>query len=79
MRQTWSDFLPIYFAREDPDPSVSSEKLANEISKHKENVFSFKDFDETKTFLAGREFSANDVVVTMGAGEAYKVGDSLLK
>jgi UDP-N-acetylmuramate--alanine ligase len=72
-------FLPIYFAREDLDPEVSSEKLALEISKHKQNIFSFGTFDEAEDYLRKSNLGEKDVIVTMGAGEAYKVGESLLK
>jgi len=70
-------FLPIYFAREDPDPSVSSEKLASEISKHKENIFSLN-FEEAENYLQQLNLGGDDVIVTMGAGEAYKVADKML-
>jgi UDP-N-acetylmuramate--alanine ligase len=36
--------LPIYFAREDPDPSVASEKLALAIAKEGDKALAFPDF-----------------------------------
>jgi UDP-N-acetylmuramate--alanine ligase len=71
-------FLPIYFAREDPDPSVSSEKLSDEISRHKIGVTSIVNFADAPEYLRSLNLGANDVLVTMGAGEAYKVGENLL-
>jgi UDP-N-acetylmuramate--alanine ligase len=68
-------FLPIYFAREEPDPTVSSELLASRIPGAK----AFTSFEEAQTYFAEAGLNDHDVLVTMGAGEAYKIGDSLLK
>jgi UDP-N-acetylmuramate--alanine ligase len=74
--------LPIYFAREAKDPSISSTILAREISKHKKNVSGFESFEETtealKSQFQGVPLEKGDIFVTMGAGEAYKVADDLL-
>lgn len=67
--------LPIYFARETPDPSVSSDKLAEGIP----GARSFSSFEEAGEFFKQAGFGAGDVFVTMGAGEAYKVADNFLK
>ncbi len=72
-------FLPIYFAREAPDPSVSSEILAEAVAKHVPGARAFISFKEAEDFFAGANLGENDIFVTMGAGEAYKVGDLLLK
>ncbi len=66
-------FLPIYFAREAPDPSISSELLASRIS----GAQTFISLDAAQAFFL--QHTPSDVFVTMGAGEAYKVGDALLK
>jgi UDP-N-acetylmuramate--alanine ligase len=71
--------LPIYFAREDPDPTISSGKLAEAICQHGEKAIAFTDFDLAEEYLKGRSFRDKDVFVTMGAGEAYKVADNLFK
>jgi len=68
-------FLPIYFAREAPDPSVSSELLAEKIDGAK----AFSNFEEAEVFLKNKGLGTGDVLVTMGAGEAYKIADKLLK
>ena len=68
--------LPIYFAREDKDESVSSEKLAAAIG---EKAMAFKDFAEAEQQISSMNLGKNDVLVTMGAGEAYKVADRTLK
>ncbi|MBI5139698.1 UDP-N-acetylmuramate--L-alanine ligase [Candidatus Nomurabacteria bacterium] len=70
--------LPIYFAREDKDESVSSEKLAEAIVKIGGNAQAFTDFDSAEVAVSALNLGPKDVFVTMGAGEAYKVADKTL-
>ena len=69
--------LPIYFAREDKDESISSGKLAEAICKNGEKAIAFTDFELAENYLKGEIFDKNEVFVTMGAGEAYKVADKV--
>lgn len=69
--------LPIYFAREDPDPSISSGKLAEAICQNGDKAIAFTDFELAEAYIKGQTFGKDDVFVTMGAGEAYKVADHL--
>ncbi len=69
--------LPIYFARENPDPEVSSEKLATAIKAHREEATAFIDFESAEKVVETLNLGKNDVFVTMGAGEAYKVADKV--
>ena len=69
--------LPIYFAREEKDESVSSGKLAEAICQNGEKAIAFTDFELAEEYLKGEKFGENDVFVTMGAGEAYKVADQV--
>ncbi len=71
-------FLPIFFAREEFDPTISSAILAEAVGKNVATVKSFNDFAEAETFFKNKQMQSGDVLVTMGAGEAYKVGDSVL-
>lgn len=71
--------LPIYFAREAKDESVSSEKLAEAIKKNGDEAVAFADFREAEEYLCLKEYNENDVFVTMGAGEAYKVAENVFK
>jgi UDP-N-acetylmuramate--alanine ligase len=71
--------LPIYFARENPDPEVSSEKLALAIKEHKGEATAFPDFKAAEEAISTLGLGANDVFVTMGAGEAYKVADQIFQ
>ncbi len=71
--------LPIYFAREVKDESISSEKLAEAIKINMKNqdVQAFLDFELAENFVKSLNLGPNDVFVTMGAGEAYKVADKV--
>jgi UDP-N-acetylmuramate--alanine ligase len=71
--------LPIYFAREIPDESISSGKLAEAICENGEKAIAFTDFELAEEYLKGQTFGKDDVFVTMGAGEAYKVADKIFK
>lgn len=67
---------PIYAAREEDDGSVSSEMLAEHISRTGVNA-SAMSMDEIQEVLA-RESQEGDMVITMGAGDIYKVADALV-
>ncbi|HTE48946.1 MAG TPA: Mur ligase family protein [Candidatus Paceibacterota bacterium] len=71
--------LPIYFAREDKDETVSSEKLALAIEANGQKSQAFKDFETAEKAVLAMKLGPKDVFVTMGAGEAYKVADSVFK
>ncbi len=70
--------LPIFKAREVDDGSMSSEKLSEAIKAHHTDVqaLSFVDAGE---FLETHTFGEKDVIITMGAGTAYTLGEALLK
>jgi len=69
--------LPIYFAREDPDPSISSGKLAEAICANGDKAIAFTDFELAEEYLKGHPFGKDDIFVTMGAGEAYKIANKV--
>jgi len=73
--------LPIYYAREEDDGSISSSILVNEINKISSNSNAFLDFKEAETHLGSLlpGMDNKNIIITMGAGEAFKIGDSLLK
>lgn len=64
--------LPIYAAREENDGSISSEMLAEKIQASGVSA-SAKSFEEATQFVSETALSSDDVVVSMGAGEAFKV------
>ena len=71
--------LPIYFAREEKDESISSGKLAEAICENGDKAIAFTDFELAEEYLKGQIFGKDDIFVTMGAGEAYKVADKIFK
>lgn len=70
----------IYAAREKDIYGISSEILAKKIKeKYKEkNVLYIKDFEEIANYLRTQAV-AGDIVMTMGAGDVYKIGKILMK
>jgi UDP-N-acetylmuramate--alanine ligase len=71
--------LPIFFAREAKDESISSEKLASAIILAGDKAKAFSDFEGAQSFIKDLSLGENDVFVTMGAGEAYKIADKVFK
>ncbi len=65
---------PIYAAREADDGSISSEILASRISETgvEARAMSFDDIEKTL-----QEVPSGDTIMTMGAGDIYKVADAL--
>lgn len=72
---------PIYAAREKPSLGISSKILAKQIKKFNSRVFCFKDFRDILTRLKKNSDIGcrNMVIVTMGAGNVYKIGETLIK
>lgn len=66
---------PIYAARETDDGTISSEILAERIRASGTNATAL-DFDAIEKNLA--DVDANDTIITMGAGDIYKVADALV-
>ena len=68
----------IYAAREKDTGEISSKILADKISKNGVSVRYLPSFNEIADFVA-KNASPGDIVLTMGAGDVYKVGDILLE
>jgi len=66
---------PIYAAREEPDPSVSSHILAEEAAQKGGDVIALDSFDAIRDELL--KFDSSHLIVTMGAGDIYKVAEQL--
>ncbi|MCR4584280.1 MAG: UDP-N-acetylmuramate--L-alanine ligase [Lachnospiraceae bacterium] len=67
----------IYAARETDDLGVSSKNIADLINASGGNALYFSYFDDIENYLL-RNAGAGDVILTMGAGDVYKIGDHLL-
>ncbi|MDO8512511.1 MAG: Mur ligase family protein, partial [bacterium] len=68
---------PIYAAREQFDETISSNMLAEKIKELGGNVLAFPNPSAIADYLK-TNLSPNSVLITMGAGDVYKVGDLLL-
>jgi len=69
---------PIYAARERFDETVSSNMLAEKLRDNGKDVVVLPNLSAIGDYLKSK-LSLNDVLITMGAGDVYKVGDDLLK
>ena len=70
--------LPIYYAREEDDGSISSKILSEKIIENNTQALSLESFESVKDYINNLELSEKDIIITMGAGEAFTVGDMLL-
>lgn len=68
----------IYAAREKNDPTISSDILGDKIRANKVKCTNLHSFDEIVTYLR-KEMAAGDLLLTVGAGDVYKVGEAFLK
>lgn len=73
--------LPIYYAREEDDGTISAAILAKEIQAFNSNTQAFDDFENAYSYLKVwvSNMNSKDIVITMGAGEAFTLGDRLLR
>ena len=69
--------MDVYPAGEDPIAGVTSEHLAGEIGRH-QRVRYLPDEEE---LLAGlkEETRAGDLLITLGAGNVWKIGEAFLE
>jgi len=67
---------PIYAARETDDGSISSEILAERIRATGTEAFALDTFGAIENALG--EAEEGDVIMTMGAGDIYKIADALV-
>jgi UDP-N-acetylmuramate--alanine ligase len=71
--------LPIYAASEQPIDGIDSLKLCNGIQEHgHKNVLCVKDF-ETCLAILSDTLEPGDLVLTLGAGDVYNLGETLLE
>ena len=68
----------IYAAREPKDEGINSKMLAEEITKNGGKARYMKSFEKITGFLA-ENAKKGDVIITMGAGDVFKIGENLLK
>jgi UDP-N-acetylmuramate--alanine ligase len=70
--------VPIYAAREMPDPEITAKKLAQAIKAHHKNVRVLDVFSAVEKYIR-TTIQKDDIIVTMGAGDVFKIGESLIR
>lgn len=68
----------IYAAREKNTIGISSKDLLAELQKNGQESYYFPSFDKIETFLSEKCIN-NDLLITMGAGDVYLIGEHLLQ
>ena len=71
-------FWSTYAAREPKDESINSKILGDEITKNGGKARYVESFEKITGFLA-ENARKGDVIITMGAGDVFKIGEMLLK
>ena len=69
---------PIYFAREEKDESINSLMLVDAINKNGDKAIFLREFKEIEDYI-NENTGENDIVLTIGAGDIYKVGEKLMQ
>ena len=67
---------PIYAAREKDTGDMNNVLVANAIEKKNPHVLALASFDEIREELL-KEAAADDLIITMGAGDIYKVAEQI--
>ncbi|MEW8973585.1 MAG: UDP-N-acetylmuramate--L-alanine ligase [Tissierellaceae bacterium] len=67
----------IYAAREYDNGEIHSKNLVDAINEKTSNAIYIPSFEETEDYLI-HNITSNDIILTMGAGNVYLVGESLL-
>ena len=68
----------IYAARETDNLGISSETLQKEIQALGKECYYISSFEKIEKFLL-ENCTKDDTLITMGAGDVYKIGESLVK
>lgn len=67
----------IYAAREKDYGDIHSKMLVDAITKNNKDAIYIETFEEVKNFLL-KNAKKGDCIVTMGAGDVYKIGENIL-
>ncbi|MDO8658595.1 MAG: UDP-N-acetylmuramate--L-alanine ligase [Candidatus Levybacteria bacterium] len=64
--------------REKPDPSISSSLLTEGVKKFHKEVFFLPKLPDVVKYIKEKGFGKDTVVITMGAGDVYKISEFLI-
>ncbi len=70
--------IPIYEASEKPIKGISSRLICEHLGKLGVSALYFEQKEEVVAYLK-KTIKPNDIVLTVGAGDVYKIGEMLLK
>jgi len=71
--------LPIYAASEAPIPGVDAERLCDGIQRHGHKDVQFVDGHEAAAAKLADMLQPNDLLLSLGAGDVWKIGESTLR
>lgn len=69
--------VPIYAAREKEDKTINSGMLVEKIKKQGKPAIFLDRYEKIVNYLAANT-GKNDIIITMGAGDIYKLGEKLV-
>ncbi len=69
--------VDIYAARETHREDIHSKDIVELLKKQGKNAFYIESFDKAEDFLID-SVPAGDIIITMGAGDVYKIGQNIL-
>lgn len=64
--------------REEIDENFSSSLLVEEIKKFGKDAFYFPVLSDVIKYVTSQKFDKNTIIITMGAGDVYKIGEEIL-
>jgi len=64
--------------REEVDHDFSSSLLVEEIKKYGKNAMYFAKLSDVVKYVSSQHYGRNTLVITMGAGDVYKIGKELI-
>jgi len=70
--------IPIYAAGEKPLPGVNTSTIQNILNQKGIPVNYFRSKEETVEYLI-KSMKENEIIITMGAGDVFQIGEKLLK
>lgn len=64
--------------REKVDNNFSSKQIVVELNKNTKKATYFEDKNDVVKYISSQKYPENTIVITMGAGDIYKIGENLL-
>jgi len=64
--------------REPIDKNFSSALIVNELKKRGKKALYFEDMKDVIKYLSSQNYSEKTIIITMGAGNIYKIGEKIL-